>query len=115
MSTEEAQATLKVIRWSLISTTSVVLCALLVVGAVVIQQRLTSHPIQLDLTTADTEAKVCINGFSYKLTPSDPDPQFGGGVEILELETEPKGEIPFSQNGIVHARRSGPKACSSKG
>lgn len=115
MSVQEVTANLKVIRWSLISVTSVGLCAVLVAGAVMIRQRITNHLIHLDLSTAETEAKVCINGYSYKLTPSDPDPLYGGGVELLELETEPKGEVPDSQNGIVHARRNGPKACATKG
>lgn len=115
MSVQEVPTSLTVIRLSIVSVTLISLCAVMLAGAVVIQQRIANRPFQLDLLTSDIEAKVCINGFSYKLTPSDPDPLFGGGIVILELETEPKGEIRYSQNGLESPRLNGPKACASKG
>lgn len=115
MSVQEVPASLTVIRWSLVSVTLISLCAVMVAGAVVLQQQRTHRPIQLDLLTTDTGAKVCINGFSYKLQPSDSDPLFGGAVEVLELEQEPKGEIIFGPDGQEYPRRNGPKACASKG
>lgn len=99
MSVQEVPASRTVIRWSIASVTLISLCAVMLAVAVV----------------TDTGAKVCINGFSYKLQPSDSDPLFGGGDEVLELEEEPKGEKGFGPDGREYPRRVGPKACASKG
>ena len=115
MSAQEVPASLKVIRWCLVSVTLIGVSAVMVAGAVVLQQQRTHRPIQFDLLTTNTGAKVCINGFSYKLAPSDSDPQSGGGVEVLRLETEPKGEILIGPEGLEYPRRNGPKACVSNG
>lgn len=107
-------ASLKIIRWSLISVTLISLSTVMVGGAVVLQQQ-ANHPIQFDFLTADAATKVCINGFSYRITTSDSDPQFGGGVQVLEVEKEIKGEIHSSAEGKGRISWSGPKACALKG
>jgi hypothetical protein len=115
MSTNEAPSSLKTIRLALICLTAISIVGVMVTGVVIVKKRESHRPIHLDLVTADTGAKVCINGFSYKLKPSDPDPLFGGGVDVLELEQEPKGEIHFGPDGREYLRRNGPKACALKG
>lgn len=102
------------IRWSTIAAAVAGVCLGMVIGAAGIQQVMKYRPIILDMFIDEADAKVCINGFSYEFKPSHPDPALGGGVDILHLVTEPKGEIQYdASSGLEIPRPNGPKACAA--
>jgi hypothetical protein len=69
------------------------------------------HSIQLDMNTSNTSTDICINGLAYEFKKSDSNPNLGGGVEILELVKEPKGQVRYGPDGREYPRMNGPKAC----
>lgn len=77
------------IRWSTIAAAAVGVCVGMVIGAVGVQQAIKQHPIQLEMLTADTSAKICINGVAYEVGDAEIDSPWHGVYRPVQQGQEP--------------------------
>lgn len=94
-------------RWSTIAATAVGVCAGMVIGAMWVQQVIKHHPIQLEMLTADTSAKVCINGFAYEVGNTEIDSPWHGVYRPVQQGQEPL----IGEDGQLVLRQVVPVPC----
>lgn len=100
------------IRYTPLAATAALVLSLIAVAMSVVtlaRTEVRAGPAQSN--AQNVKEQICINGFAYHMRTTSRDSEYGG-VGVLAVIQEPKGEPIYDDNGREQPRRNGPKACS---
>lgn len=101
-----------VIRYTPVAATAALMLSIVAVAMNVMgPSRVEARATVSQAATRVNGELFCMNGFAYHVITSDPDSEYGG-VDVLEVMTEPKGAPAYDRDGNEYPRLYGPKACS---